>query len=371
MAKTIPDDMSPGKTIDEPTFSLTESSVGPMLSPGKIAGIQSPSTLPRRIFPGDMSSGKTIPGDMSPAKLFSMIKDAKKSELMSMKKFRSPTSKSLALEPINKLRSEKVRKVLQRFDSNEDGSLSREELATFIVATNPNNIFKEQLSTIIDMIFHLYYKFIDGDNCLSCDGLLLAYNDGLVDLDVDFEALRLELEPKHDHNKSKWESRVMKFIDKDKGLTFIGLETAYNKGHGDLDFDFKELVLKLKATYDHEDSLERDKGLNREELSALFSALTREKKFNEEHISVYLEGLFNFYDEFVDEKKGLTGVLRMYDDGFNDLDFDYKVLRLNSEGFNTTSRNLEIWNSVFAILVLVFLLPVLIGISWLKLLSNK
>ncbi|GKE38899.1 uncharacterized TPR repeat-containing protein-like protein, partial [Tanacetum coccineum] len=211
MAKTIPGDMSPGKTIDEPTFSLTENSVGPVLSPGKIAGIQSPSTLPRRIFPGDMSPGKTIPGEVFLniclhvplfsnvrflyGQLFSMIKDAKKSELMSMKKFRSPTSKSLALEPINKLRSEKMKKVLQRFDSNEDGSLSREELATFIVATNPNNIFKEeQLS-----------KFIDGDNGLSCDGLLLAYNDGLVDLDVDFEALRLELEPKHDHNKSKWE----------------------------------------------------------------------------------------------------------------------------------------------------------------------
>nr|GEV35839.1 hypothetical protein [Tanacetum cinerariifolium] len=172
--------------------------------------------------------------------------------------------------------------------------------------------------------------------------------------------------------------------DHDKGLTFIGLETAYNKGHGDLDFDFKELVLKLEAIDDHEDSLERskksrrifqhldldrDNGLNREELSALFAAITREKKFNDEHISVYLEGIFNIYKEFVEEEKGLTfdGMLRMYDDGFNDLEFDYKVLRLDSEGFNSTSRNLEFRNSVFAILVLVFLLRVL----RLKLLSNQ
>lgn len=99
-----------------------------------------------------------------------------------------------------------MKKILQWFDSNEDGGLSREELARLIVATNPNNKSKEeQLSTIIDMVFHLYYKFIDGDNGLSCDGLLLTYNDGLVDLDVDFEALRLQLEPEHDHNKSKWE----------------------------------------------------------------------------------------------------------------------------------------------------------------------
>nr|GEU48456.1 hypothetical protein [Tanacetum cinerariifolium] len=61
--------MSLGKTIDEPTFSLTENVAGLVLSPGKRPGIQSPWSLPRRSIPCDMSLGKTIPDDMSPAKV--------------------------------------------------------------------------------------------------------------------------------------------------------------------------------------------------------------------------------------------------------------------------------------------------------------
>nr|GEU80901.1 secoisolariciresinol dehydrogenase-like [Tanacetum cinerariifolium] len=53
--------MSPGKTYDEPTFLLTENSVGSVLSPGKIVGDSIPFEPSRRIFPDDISPGKTIP----------------------------------------------------------------------------------------------------------------------------------------------------------------------------------------------------------------------------------------------------------------------------------------------------------------------
>ncbi|KAJ9186502.1 hypothetical protein P3X46_002067 [Hevea brasiliensis] len=91
-------------------------------------------------------------------------------------------------------RSEKVKRIFQKFDSNRDGGLNREEMAALVVAVNPRVKFSdEQINAILDEVFRTYGEFIDGDNGLTYDGLLRTYDDGAGDVDRDFDALELEL----------------------------------------------------------------------------------------------------------------------------------------------------------------------------------
>ncbi|KAI3861533.1 hypothetical protein MKW98_000485 [Papaver atlanticum] len=93
-------------------------------------------------------------------------------------------------------RAEKVKRIFQQFDTNKDGGLNREEMASLVVAVNPRVKFsEEQISAILDEVFKTYGEFIDGDKGLTQEGLLRTYDDGAGDVDRDFDALGLELNP--------------------------------------------------------------------------------------------------------------------------------------------------------------------------------
>uniref|UniRef100_A0A7S0WLJ1 EF-hand domain-containing protein n=1 Tax=Pyramimonas obovata TaxID=1411642 RepID=A0A7S0WLJ1_9CHLO len=90
-------------------------------------------------------------------------------------------------------RTEKVKAIFATFDKNDDGRLSKEEMATFVVAVNPTSMFtEEQISAILDEVFRTYGAYIDGGG-LSLDGLRRTYDDGAGDVDRDFDALGLTL----------------------------------------------------------------------------------------------------------------------------------------------------------------------------------
>ncbi|XP_047975572.1 uncharacterized TPR repeat-containing protein At1g05150-like [Salvia hispanica] len=74
----------------------------------------------------------------------------------------------------------------------------------------------------------------------------------------------------------------------------------------------------------------RDGGLNREEMAALVVAVNPRVKFSDEQISAILDEVFRTYGEFIDGEKGLTfdGLLRTYDDGAGDVDRDFEALSL-------------------------------------------
>lgn len=92
------------------------------------------------------------------------------------------------------LRTEKVRRIFERFDSNVDGGLNREEMAALVVAVNPRVKFSdEQISAILDEVFRTYSEFIDQPAGLTLHGLLRTYDDGAGDVDRDFDALSLSL----------------------------------------------------------------------------------------------------------------------------------------------------------------------------------
>ncbi|CAN7064993.1 unnamed protein product [Brassica rapa subsp. trilocularis] len=93
-------------------------------------------------------------------------------------------------------RSEKVKRIFQQFDGNRDGGLNREEMAALVVAVNPRVKFSdEQINAILDEVFRTYAEFIDPAKGLTYDGLLRTYDDGAGDVDRDFDALGLELNP--------------------------------------------------------------------------------------------------------------------------------------------------------------------------------
>ncbi|XP_058098729.1 uncharacterized TPR repeat-containing protein At2g32450-like isoform X3 [Magnolia sinica] len=93
-------------------------------------------------------------------------------------------------------RAEKVKRIFEQFDSNGDGGLDREEMAALVVAVNPRVKFSdEQINAILDEVFRTYSDFIDGPKGLTLDGLLRTYDDGAGDVDRDFDALDLHLQP--------------------------------------------------------------------------------------------------------------------------------------------------------------------------------
>ncbi|XP_060199772.1 uncharacterized TPR repeat-containing protein At1g05150-like [Lycium barbarum] len=86
---------------------------------------------------------------------------------------------------------------------------------------------------------------------------------------------------------------------------------------------------KVKRIFQQFD-LNRDGGLNREEMAALVVAVNPRVKFSDEQINAILDEVFRTYSEFIDSEKGLTydGLLRTYDDGAGDVDRDFDALGL-------------------------------------------
>ncbi|KAJ9536463.1 hypothetical protein OSB04_un000371 [Centaurea solstitialis] len=88
---------------------------------------------------------------------------------------------------------------------------------------------------------------------------------------------------------------------------------------------------KVKRIFQQFD-LNRDGGLNREEMAALVVAVNPRVKFSNEQISAILDEVFRTYADFIHSAaKGLTydGLLRTYDDGAGDVDRDFEALGLD------------------------------------------
>jgi hypothetical protein len=97
--------------------------------------------------------------------------------------------------PGSSIRAQKVRGIINAFDSNKDGCLNRIEVVALMTAVNPRVTFnKEQIEDILDVIFKSYAEFIQEPEGLSFEGLLRTYDDGAGDLDRDFDALGLNLD---------------------------------------------------------------------------------------------------------------------------------------------------------------------------------
>ncbi|KAI3799550.1 hypothetical protein L1987_34849 [Smallanthus sonchifolius] len=201
------------------------------------------------------------------------------------------------------IRLEKVRRIFQLFDRNEDGGLNKEELEALLVAINFDlkHCSQETISSSTDKVFCLYDKFIDGEKGLTCYGLLRIYDDGDGDLDLDYEKLGLNVKPHSD---------------------------------GGPIFSFRAPGRCEKAwrIFEHFD-LNNDGGLNREELEALIVATNYnvrydhflnqyEKKYIDGEMGLNVDDFFNRYEKYIDGKKGLTfyGLLLSYDQGDLDLD---------------------------------------------------
>ncbi|KAF8406503.1 hypothetical protein HHK36_008592 [Tetracentron sinense] len=86
---------------------------------------------------------------------------------------------------------------------------------------------------------------------------------------------------------------------------------------------------KVKRIFQQFD-MNRDGGLNREEMASLVVAVNPRVKFSDEQINAILDEVFRTYGEFIDGEKGLTfeGLLRTYDDGAGDVDRDFDALGL-------------------------------------------
>nr|XP_043618532.1 uncharacterized TPR repeat-containing protein At2g32450-like [Erigeron canadensis] len=90
-----------------------------------------------------------------------------------------------------------------------------------------------------------------------------------------------------------------------------------------------EKVRKIFKQFD----LNKDGGLNRDEMSALVIAVNPRVKFSPEQISAILDEVFRTYHDFIDINTGLTydGLLRTYDDGAGDVDRDFNALGLDAK----------------------------------------
>ncbi|KAK1431496.1 hypothetical protein QVD17_07955 [Tagetes erecta] len=86
---------------------------------------------------------------------------------------------------------------------------------------------------------------------------------------------------------------------------------------------------KVKMIFQKFD-LNRDGGLNREEMVALVVGVNPRVKFNDQQISAIVNETFLMYAPFIDSKKGLSydGLLRTYDDGAGNVDNDFEALWL-------------------------------------------
>ncbi|KAK1391663.1 ATP binding microtubule motor family protein [Heracleum sosnowskyi] len=87
-----------------------------------------------------------------------------------------------------------------------------------------------------------------------------------------------------------------------------------------------EKVKKIFKIFD----VNRDGGLNREEMAALVVAVNPRVKFSDEQINAILDEVFKTYNQFIDGNNGLThvGLLKTYDDGAGDVDRDFDALGL-------------------------------------------
>ncbi|XP_042514392.1 uncharacterized TPR repeat-containing protein At1g05150-like, partial [Macadamia integrifolia] len=108
---------------------------------------------------------------------------------------------------------------------------------------------------------------------------------------------------------------------------------------------------KVKRIFQQFD-VDKDGGLNREEMAALVVAVNPRVKFSDEQISAILDEVFRTYGEFIDGEKGLSygGLLRTYDDGAGDVDRDFDALglELNSDSDKAMDMGSEASSSSIA-----------------------
>nr|PNR61859.1 hypothetical protein PHYPA_000283 [Physcomitrium patens] len=89
------------------------------------------------------------------------------------------------------VRALKVQPIFTHFDRNQDGFLNRNEMASLLIAVNPQLKFsKDQIEAILDEVSRTYGGFFEGSRGLSFKGFLRTYEDGAGDVDADFETLQ-------------------------------------------------------------------------------------------------------------------------------------------------------------------------------------
>nr|GEX70370.1 uncharacterized TPR repeat-containing protein At1g05150-like [Tanacetum cinerariifolium] len=192
------------------------------------------------------------------------------------------------------LRYEKVRRIFQRFDINEDGGLNKEELIEFFNLNEATND-EEAKSFLADHLTSVFREFTNGEKGLTCDGLLHFYEFGVDNLEDDFKKLRLDLKPLDDR------------------------DDALRK---------RERSEKVRIMFERFDFNE-DGGLDKEELGRLI--LSRNPHYKAlEDVRSYVDKVFRWYAKYIDGDKGLTcdGLLRTYDHGIYSLDVDFEMLGL-------------------------------------------
>lgn len=200
-------------------------------------------------------------------------------------------------------RLEKVKRILQQFDLNNDGCLNRDEMAALVVAANPRVKFTtDQIFAINDEVFRTYAQFIRGEKGLTLEGLLRAYDDGAGDVDRDFNTLGLDL------NKP------------------IPAAVAGSSKPRTTDTRLE----KVKRIF-HAFDVNRDGGLNRDEMAAMVVSLNPRVKFSDDQLNAISNEVFLTYAQFIHSEKGLTleGLLLTYDDGAGDVDRDFDALGLD------------------------------------------
>ncbi|XP_072998361.1 uncharacterized TPR repeat-containing protein At1g05150-like [Typha latifolia] len=86
---------------------------------------------------------------------------------------------------------------------------------------------------------------------------------------------------------------------------------------------------KVRRIFERFD-VNRDGGLNREEMAALVVAVNWKVRFSDEQIGAILDEVFRTYANFIQPDRGLTldGLVRTYDDGAGDVDRDFDALSL-------------------------------------------
>ncbi|XP_042499010.1 uncharacterized TPR repeat-containing protein At2g32450-like [Macadamia integrifolia] len=95
---------------------------------------------------------------------------------------------------------------------------------------------------------------------------------------------------------------------------------------------------KVSLIFDRFD-INRDGGLNREEMGALVTAVNPNVKFSSDQIFAILDEVFRSYSDLIENPlAGLSfnGLLRTYDDGAGDVDRDYSALFPSSQVMSAT-----------------------------------
>ncbi|KAH0455522.1 hypothetical protein IEQ34_015554 [Dendrobium chrysotoxum] len=108
---------------------------------------------------------------------------------------------------------------------------------------------------------------------------------------------------------------------------------------------------KVKKIFDRFD-VNRDGGLNREEMSALVVAVNPRVKFTDDQLNAILDEVFRTYADFISPSSGLSlqGLLSTYDDGAGDVNRDFSTLSLQLSSADTSHNAGIVFDSTWSLI---------------------